>query len=49
LVKEGVTVFGPRPTGSVFFHDAEFIKQYQQLINQLWATEKSGAKKFIGE
>lgn len=44
LVKEGISVYGPRPTGSGSLHDAAFTKEYQQLINQLWGKEQSGIK-----
>jgi hypothetical protein len=44
LVKEGVTVYGPRPSGSGSLNDAAFAKEYQQLVNQLWGKEQSGSK-----
>jgi hypothetical protein len=44
LVKGGVTVYGPRPSGSGSLKDAPFTKEYQQLVAQLWGTEPSGSK-----
>jgi hypothetical protein len=44
LVKGGVTVYGPRPSGSGSLNDAAFAKEYQQLVNQLWGKEQSGFK-----
>lgn len=46
LVKEGVPVYGPRPSGSGSLNDAAFAKEYQALVNQLWGTEPSGSKVF---
>lgn len=46
LVKEGVPVYGPRPSGSGSLNDAAFAKEYQALVNQLWGTEQSGNKVF---
>ncbi|MES2773426.1 MAG: glycosyl hydrolase [Bacteroidota bacterium] len=46
LVKEGVTVYGDRPTGSRFLHDAAFAKEYQILVDQLWDKTPSGTKLF---
>lgn len=46
LVKEGVPVYGPRPSGSGSLHDAAFAKEYQELVNELWGTESSGSKLF---
>lgn len=46
LVKEGVTLYGSRPTGSGSLKDAPFAKEYQELVNQLWSTEQAGSKVF---
>jgi predicted transport protein len=46
LVKEGVTIYGPRPTGSGSLNDASFTKEYEDLANQMWGTEPSGIKTF---
>ena len=46
LVKEGIAVYGSRPSGSGFLHDAAFTKQYQALVNQLWGTAAAGNKTF---
>lgn len=46
LVKEGVVLYGSRPNGSDFLHDANFAKEYQQLVNQLWGKEQAGVKVF---
>jgi hypothetical protein len=46
LVKGGVTVYGPRPSGSGSLNDAAFAKEYQQLVNQLWGKEQPGNKIF---
>jgi len=44
LVKEGVPVYGPRPLGSGSLIDAAFVKEFQELVSQLWGTEQSGIK-----
>jgi hypothetical protein len=44
LVNEGVSVYGPRPSGSGSLRDAPFAKEYQALVKQLWGTEQVGHK-----
>lgn len=44
LVKDGVPVYGNRPTASGSLNDAAFAKEYQDLVNQLWDTKSSGTK-----
>jgi hypothetical protein len=44
LVQGGVSVYGPRPTGSGSLRDAPFGKEYQALVSQLWGTEQAGSK-----
>ena len=46
LVKEGVPLYGARPTGSEFLIDAPYAKEYQELADQIWGTEPSGSKVF---
>lgn len=46
LVKEGITVYGPRPLGSGALNDAAHIKEYQALVNQLWGAAPSGNKAY---
>lgn len=46
LVKEGVPVYGSRPTSLGSLKEAAFAKEYQDLVNQLWDTKPSGTKVF---
>lgn len=46
LLKEGVSVYGNRPTASGSLNDVAFAKEYQDLVNQLWDTKPSGTKVF---
>ena len=44
LVKAGVVVYGPAPTGSGSLKDAADQKEYQRVVKQLWGTAPSGIK-----
>lgn len=44
LVKDGVPVYGNRPTASGSLNDVALAKEYQDLVNQLWDTKPSGTK-----
>ncbi|MFG6686716.1 glycosyl hydrolase [Mariniflexile sp. HNIBRBA6329] len=46
LVKAGVPVWGARPLGSGALKDLSFSKEYQDLVNQLWGSDKSGIKTY---
>ncbi|AOW09974.1 glycosyl hydrolase [Flavobacterium gilvum] len=46
LVKDGVPVYGSRPSFSASLNDATFAKEYQDLVNQLWGTGQSGTKTY---
>lgn len=46
LVKEGVPVYGSKPSGSGSLKDAPFSKEYQELVTQLWGTEPTGIKTY---
>lgn len=41
LVKEGVTVCGPRPEGSASLKEAAEAEEYQQLVELLWGKENT--------
>ena len=44
LVNDGAIVLGPRPLSSGFLHEAAFVKEYEQYVNQLWGNQPSGSK-----
>ncbi|MGQ7947306.1 glycosyl hydrolase [Flavobacterium sp. WC2509] len=46
LAKDGVPVYGSRPSKSGSLNDAAFAKEYQDLVNQLWGKEEAGIKIF---
>lgn len=46
LVKEGIAVYGRRPSASGSLQDAPFAIEYQRLVDELWGKESSGTKTF---
>lgn len=44
LAKEGVSIYGLRPSASRSLEDVDFAKEFQNLTDQLWDNQPSGSK-----